>query len=468
VKNVRPYSLQRRLQLLAAISLTIAVIVLFVGVWSLDHVLNHDLEFEATDQAIHLVSSLGGQTLFPTDSKDIQGDLDRLLQRNPGAWYYYEDADTVIRSAAEEPRYRSGLTGEPQRLIVSDSSSAICSGTASWFRPRIPDGRAAVVAGGCGADAFYMEVTGFKVGESFAAHLWSAVEGYYFGEVGLKNRILPVGIVALVTILAITLLFGTLTKRIETVSLAASQIGKGKHRIRLPEGELPKEVLPMVQAVNRAIDRMEEASEQQGLFVAAAAHELRTPLTIIRTRLEQMSESQLKTELCDDLQRVDTMVTQLLTLAKLGAADVELEKLDLVEIARATCRERGGAVFAAGKELSFDAVEGDTFVYGDRESIRTAVANLIDNALMFTPPGKSVHVSVSSNRVVVTDEGPGVPKADKQLIFRPFFKSPPNKAGHGLGLAIVAEIMRIHGGSVDALDRAGGGAEFRLTFKHAA
>ena len=467
-KPRRIYSLQRRLQLLAATSLVVAVFILITGTWSLNHVLNHDLEYEATTNVTVLLEVLGRESTSFDVGSDPRAQLDEMQRRNPDAWYYYEDTGKVLSSSPDAPRYKQGLTGETAQLFIDGESSSACSQAASRFLLDRPEGQVLVRAGGCGSDAYYMEIAGFKVGESFVAHIWDQMKTEYLSEASFKENVVPVLVIALITIGAITLLFGTLMKRVEAVSGTASQIGKGKHHVRLPEDNLPKEVLPMVQAINRAISRLEAASEQQALFVAAAAHELRTPLTVFRTRLEQMEESELKDELIGDMQRVDSMVTQLLALAKLGASELDLEKLDLVDVVRATCQERGGAVFVAGKELSFDVSEKTAHVLGDRESVKTAVANLIDNALMFTPEGKSVSVLVDGNRVTVTDEGPGVAPESKERIFEPFYKNPPNKAGHGLGLAIVSEIKRIHDGAVATRSSDAGGAVFELTFKDAA
>lgn len=462
------FSLQRRIQILVATSLVVAMFILITGVWVLTHILYHDEEVETTDFAAHLVEMIGQEGAAFTISGNPQEDLDFLLGKNPDGWYYYEDETQVISSSPDVPKFKGGLIGGPAELVVAGEDSVHCSVWQSRFRFESSEGKALVVRGNCGADTYYVEVAGITAGYPFLSHLWHNVRRTYISEESLKRTVLPTVVIALITIALITLLFGTLMRRVEVVSAAASQIGKGKHHVRLPEENLPKEILPMVEAINRAIARLEAASEQQALFVAAAAHELRTPMTVFRTRLEQMDESELKGELVEDLKRVDTMVTQLLALAKLGASDLGLEKLDLIDVVQTTCRERGGAVFVAGKELEFEANGDSARIFGDRESIKTAVANLIDNALMFTPEGKTVRVGVDGNRVAVMDEGPGVPEAEKDRIFEPFFKHPPNKPGHGLGLAIVSEIMRIHEGSASARNAEDGGAIFELVFKKAA
>ncbi len=462
------FSLQRRIQLLVAVSLIVAMFILLTGMWFLTHGPTRDAEVDAAQAAANFLFSVGQDQATVMSSDDPQADLDELLSKNPGGWYYYEDATQVISSSPDAPRFKDGLVQGPGQLVVGGDDDVICSNWGSRFVFEGPAGLAVVNTVDCGATSYYLEVSGITQGYSLWDHLWQSIRHNYLFEERMKSTVVPTAVIALITISFITMLFGTLMRRVEAVSGAASKIGKGKHHVRLPEENLPKEILPMVQAINHAIARLEAASEQQTLFVAAAAHELRTPMTVFRTRLEQMQESKLKDELVEDLKRVGTMVTQLLALAKLRLAELSLETLDLVDIVQTTCRDRGGAVFVAGKKLDFDSTDAPSQIVGDRESIKTAVANFIDNALMFTPEGSTVHVNVDGHRVSVADEGPGVSPEDRERIFEPFFKHPPNKPGHGVGLAIVSEIMRIHEGSVSVRDGEEGGAVFELTFRKAA
>lgn len=459
------FSLQRRIQVLVAISLVMAMFILLTGMWFLIYGPTRDAARETAASAANLLFAIGQGRPTVVSSRDPQADLDELLSKNPGGWYYYEDETQVISSSSDAPRFKGGLVGGPAELVVGGEDEVVCTDWGSRFVFEGPAGLAVVNTVDCGATSYYLEISGITKGYSLWDQLWQRIRFNYLDEERMKSTIVPTAVIAFVTIVFITLLFGTLMRRVEAVSSAASKIGKGKHHVRLPEDNLPKEILPMVEAINRAIARLEAASEQQALFVAAAAHELRTPMTVFRTRLEQMQESELKDELVEDVKRIDTMVTQLLALAKLGASDLGLEKLDLIDVVQTTCRERGGAVFVAGKELDFDSTDAPSQIVGDRESIKTAVANLIDNALLFSPEGASVRVVVDGNRVTVADDGPGVADKDKDQIFEAFYKNPPNKPGHGLGLAIVSEIMRIHDGSVSVSNAEEGGAVFELEFK---
>lgn len=460
------YSLQRRIQILVAISIVVAMFVLLTGVWFLNYALNRDAKSDNLAYASSLVLELANKNPIAfSNEESVKKKLNLLISSNPGSWYYYEDNQKVFSSLNEGPRFKDSVRGREQSLVISDNNEEICGVWPAQFRFESSVGAAIVMSINCGSKGYYLEIAGITQGITLYTALWQNIRVHYLDRERINTTVVPTVVIVFATIIFITFLFGNLMRRVTAISRSASQIGKGKHHVQLPEENLPVEILPMVQAINRAIERLEASGEQQALFIAAAAHELRTPITVFRTRLEQMEQSKLKEQLVEDIRRVDTMVTQLLTLAKLGSSDSDFKELNLVKMVQTTCRERGGAIFIAGKELEFEAYGNSATIIGNLESAKTAIVNLIDNALNFTPDGKAVRVEVEGNLVRVSDEGPGVPPANKEDIFEPFFKQPPNKPGHGLGLAIVAEIMRIHEGTVTTYNNVGGGAVFELIFK---
>lgn len=461
----KTYSLQRRIQFLAATSVLVAGFFLVSGVWLIDHMLNHDRAAEAARSAVGFLQEIAQN---PDDSSVPKEQLNEVMVRNPGAWYYYEDNSNIIQSNEGPPRFKQGLTGITAKLSINHSGESLCSERPNYFKFENDGEKAIVSSGGCGESAFYVEVVGINKDYSIFSHFREIIQISIFDADRLKDTIIPIFAMILITLVAIMYLFGTLTRRVKDISAAASNIGAGESHILLPEDNLPREVLPIVQAANTAISRLESASEKQALFVAASAHELRTPLTVLRTRLEDITDEKLKTALVEDVKRMSAMMSQLLALAKLGATEADLKKLNLGEVVRSVCRDRGVSVYRENKVLEFDASDKPSDIVGDKETITSAIANLIDNAMQFTPKGKSVYVVVDGPIVKVSDRGPGIPETDLKKIFEPFFKNPPNKQGHGLGLAIVAEIMQIHNGSAEVHNRAEGGAEFELSFQSAA
>jgi two-component system OmpR family sensor kinase len=236
-------------------------------------------------------------------------------------------------------------------------------------------------------------------------------------------------------------------------------------------------------ALNRMLDRLEDAfaarEASQGRlrrFIADASHELRTPLVSIRgyaelfrmgaaREPEDVAKAMRRIE--DEAARMGVLVEDLLTLARLdevrevayGRVDLSALASDAVDDARATAPER---------EISVDA--GPAAVTGDADQLRQVLANLLRNALVHTPAGTPIEVSVRREngtvRLTVRDHGPGLPTDDADALFERFWRAEGGrergKGGAGLGLAIVAGIVDGHGGTVTAANAPGGGAAFEV------
>jgi len=236
-------------------------------------------------------------------------------------------------------------------------------------------------------------------------------------------------------------------------------------------------------ALNRMLDRLEQAfSERRASedrlrqFIADASHELRTPLTSIRgyaelfrlgAAREPKDVEKAMRRIEDEAARMGVLVDDLLTLARLDQvadaphAEVDLGALaaDAVDDARAT---------APAREISLDAEPAT--VLGDAHQLRQVLANLVRNALVHTPAGSPIDVTVGREdgdvRLEVRDHGPGLPTADAGAIFERFWRAEGGrergKSGAGLGLAIVSAIVGAHGGRVTAANAEGGGAAFTV------
>jgi len=222
-------------------------------------------------------------------------------------------------------------------------------------------------------------------------------------------------------------------------------------------------------------DAAERSLEQQKRFTANAAHELRTPLAVLRARLDGLPPSPAAAALARDADRMGHLVDQLLTVARLEARQVELEDgVDLAAVARDTVAALFPLALADGKSIEL-AVEMDgpphaVPVRGNAFVLEDALRNLIGNALRHTPAGGAVEVAVGADppALEVRDRGPGVPAALRAHLFEPFVQGRERRGSAGLGLAIVAETARLHGGAVGVEDRPGGGSVFRLRLPHPA
>ena len=250
----------------------------------------------------------------------------------------------------------------------------------------------------------------------------------------------------------------------------ARAIGPSSLQVRLPTDQLPDEIAPLARAVNQALDRLEHGFKVQREFTADAAHELRTPLSILRARLAGIRDVDLRRELEADSDRMARIVGQLLDVAELESFVPDPSKAtDLQALGAEMVEYMAPMALARGRRLALTGASRPVWVQGDNEVLFQAVRNLVENALAHTPSGATVEVKVEAQGLLrVLDRGPGVPAAERELVFQRFWRRDRSKSGGaGLGLSIVKRIVEAHGGDVSVQGRSGGGSAFIIRLNRA-
>jgi two-component system sensor histidine kinase MprB len=290
----------------------------------------------------------------------------------------------------------------------------------------------------------------------------------------LRRLRLVLAIVAVCAVLLSVLLGGWIAEKalapVRRLTKTAEDVARTRDlSVRLDE-EGHDEVSRLGAAFNEMLVALDRSLTAQRQLIADASHEFRTPLTSIRANAELLERGRVREDeqntvaraVVDQVDELDGLVTDLIELALDGEAatrfeDVRLDEIVSAEVAR--MRRHAGGV-----RLELDAEP--TTVVGDAERLGRAVANVLANALKWSPAGGTVDVSVARGTVVVRDHGPGIDEADLPLVFERFYRSPAARgtAGSGLGLAIVRHVVEAHGGAVEAANAPDGGAVFTLRF----
>jgi two-component system phosphate regulon sensor histidine kinase PhoR len=233
--------------------------------------------------------------------------------------------------------------------------------------------------------------------------------------------------------------------------------------------------------VLRDVTRLERTEAMRRTFVADVSHELRTPIASIAAAAETLSEGDADEAETANLvaligrqsARMRELIDDLMDLAQIESGSIEIEPEDvaLVPLLEEVASDLEAVAAARGVHLIVDG-DASVAVHGDRRRLGQIARNLMDNAVKFSPEGSPVSVHVERNgsgpAFSVSDEGPGIPKAERDKIFQRFYQIDRSRSkerpGTGLGLAIVKHLSHLHGASVEVEGEVGRGSVFRIQF----
>lgn len=317
----------------------------------------------------------------------------------------------------------------------------------------------------------YQTVRGLPAGEVRLLFLPSRGDWHdllLFLRAELVEEDLP--ILAILLFIILPLAYLTVRRSLEPVrrlAQEAAMIEPGEGKTRLSEERAPAELLPLVVAINRGLDRIDAGFAAQRRFAGKVAHELRNPLAVIAARLERPVTEARIADIRADLRGMARLIDQLLTISELAGRQLRVDAdVDLVAAAREIAAKQAPQALQGGKQIALEAPDWPVVVRGNVAAIATALRNLVDNALRHSPPGGCVTVRIDERQpcLEVADQGPGISAPDRTRLFEPFWRGAGAPGAAGLGLSIVKEMADLHGASVSVADNNPHGAVFRISF----
>ena len=282
----------------------------------------------------------------------------------------------------------------------------------------------------------------------------------------------PTGFLWLLGIVALAVAIGSypivrrLTQRLEDLRVGVERWGEGDLSVRMPENG-NDEVAFLARRFNHAAERVETLLNSHKSLLANASHELRSPLARIRMGLELMvpePSPRARDEITRNIAELDQLVDEILLASRLDSRESDMGTVESVDLTGLAAEESS----RAGAELDTGDAGQTVVVTGVPKLLRRALRNLLENARRYADGPVRVSIGCEGQRAIVRvcDQGPGVPPAERERIFEPFYRlrgASEREGGVGLGLALVRSIAARHQGSAHCEDNPGGGACFVLT-----
>jgi signal transduction histidine kinase len=359
----------------------------------------------------------------------------------------------VERTLGDELARRMGRPPEDVQISLLLSKRGAQAQAIRMMREQMSDERP--------LDAAHFVVAPFEAYVKRADGRWAAMVPQQEGFLSpWQARILIWFGISVLALTPVAYLFSRrLAKPIAHFAEAADQLGRDPGGPPL-ELKGPKEIGVAVAAFNNMQDRLSRYVQDRTAMIAAIAHDLRTPLTRLRFRVESTPEP-LQSKMASDIDQMDAMISATLAFVRDATSAAERRPLELSSLVESAVDETA----ETGADIE---VESSTpvVIEGDPIALRRLVNNLIDNAIKFGGRARArVYADDGSAVIEVEDDGPGLPEAERERVFEPFYRGEPSRSretgGAGLGLAVVRSIARAHGGDAVLENRPEGGLRAR-------
>jgi signal transduction histidine kinase len=256
------------------------------------------------------------------------------------------------------------------------------------------------------------------------------------------------------------------TRPLSTLATAAEQLGEDINRPPLAD-KGPTEVRRAAKAFNTMQSRLARFIADRTRVFAAMSHDLKTPLTRLRLRTEMLDDAELRAKFAKDVDEMESMIAQTLDFMRDGTSSEPAQPVDVMALLESlqTDYQDAGQAFEIRGGVSRP-------IPGRPRALRRCLTNLLDNALRY---GRRASVEIEERpaqlAIRVLDEGPGIPQAELERAFEPFFRGEASRSretgGTGLGLGIARNVARAHGGDVTLKNRSGGGLDATLVLPRA-
>ncbi|WP_416566942.1 sensor histidine kinase [Nocardia testacea] len=383
-----------------------------------------------------------------------------------------EDSDTESEDAAEDESPGSGDNAAGLGSAGGNDSDAGVGSARTAGAPAATEpvfGQTELSVGDSGPDSYRVAALGSTSpdGRPVTVYAGASLDTADSAVADVRRAMLMGLPVLLAVVAAMTWLVTRWALRpVESIRSELAEIMHGDLSRRVPEPAARDEIARLAVTTNDTLAALEQSADRQRRFIADAAHELRSPIASLRTQLEvaQAHPGLLELDgLLGDTVRLEHLAADLLLLARLDAGEQpRADRVDLGALVRDELAHRVGDRLPVGS----DSGDDELLVTGSRTQLARVLGNLVDNAQRHAATTVRVSLERRGDRAVlaVTDDGPGVPEADRERIFQRFVRLDDarsrDEGGAGLGLAIVRDVVGRHGGTIRVEPADSGGARF--------